>query len=71
MSSANYMKCHGQTLDKVTGQQTSERAKKFLPLPEGEGRGEGERASIIPVILFAPVTFPAFGFRHLDFSHHE
>jgi len=33
------------TLDKVDDQRTPISAPKFLPLPRGEGRGEGKRKS--------------------------
>jgi hypothetical protein len=34
------------------GPRTSENAIKFLLLPKGEGRGEGERRHIYPEIYF-------------------
>jgi hypothetical protein len=47
------------------GLRISENAIKFLPLPKGEGRGEGERRHIYPEIYFGYHSKQSAIFEHI------
>jgi hypothetical protein len=59
MRDLNYILLNHPKLDAVFDQGKSTSMKEFLPLPKGEGRGEGERDSIFSVHFFAPAIFTA------------
>jgi uncharacterized protein len=62
------------TLDKVVDRSTFPRVTKILPLPKGEGRGEGERITKIVQPLRTTAAFHAsesFRVPHSEFRVHH